>query len=348
MLKHRVALVVGASGIIGNAVVRALVEQHDWTVRALRRSLVPGVQSLDCDITDAGATASALKAAGDTTHVFYAALKMDGDPQIEAELNTNMLRNVLDGLKAAGANIERVVHFQGAKVYGPHLGFALAPFYEDDPRHVASNFYYDQEDLLRARADAGELEWSILRPDAVVGDIAGNPMNIAVTIGAYAALSRDAKVPLRFPGSVHTYRGVLGQLTDAGLLGRASLWAATAAAAKNEAFNLVGEPFRWERIWQKLGAALRMEIAEPQPMSLANYLPKKSSAWERLARDHGLQNIAYDRLVNWRFGDVVFNLQWDMVSDMGKIRRAGFTEFVSTEESLISALDSLRTQRYIP
>jgi nucleoside-diphosphate-sugar epimerase len=348
MLNKKVALVVGASGIIGNAVLETLAQKADWTVRAVRRSLVPGVASFECDITDAQATANALREAADTTHVFYAALRMDSNPQREADINTAMLRNVLDGLKAAGAQVQRVVHFQGAKVYGPHLGPALAPYYEDDPRHVASNFYYEQEDLLRERASAGELEWSILRPDAVIGDIAGNPMNIAVTIGAYAALSRDAGVPLRFPGSVHTYRGVLGQLTDGRWLGRASEWAATAAAANNAAFNLVGEPFRWERIWQKVGAALDMEIAPPQPMSLADYLPEKAAVWERLARDNHLQPIPYEKLVNWRFGDIVFNMQWDMVSDMGKIRRAGFTEAVSTEDSLIAALKSLKAKRYIP
>lgn len=136
------ALVVGASGIIGNAVVRELHGRPEWRVRALPRTFVDGVESIKVDLTDAQATASALEAARDTTHVFYAALKSGTDLLDEERINGGMLRNLLDGLKAVGAPLQRVVHYQGAKVYGVHLGDAQAPFYEDDPRHMTPNFYY--------------------------------------------------------------------------------------------------------------------------------------------------------------------------------------------------------------
>ena len=347
-MSRHVALVVGASGIIGNAVVETLAGAPQWRVRALRATTVPGVDAIDGDLLDAPAMALALRAAADTTHVFYAAYRPEAHSQREADVNTAMLRAVLDGLLAVGAPLERVVHFQGAKVYGPHLGPAVAPFYEDDPRHLAPNFYYDQEDVLRRHAGRGDFDWSILRPDAVIGAIGGNPMNIAMVIGAFAALSKQAGLPLRFPGAMTTYRNVLGQLTDARWLGRASLWAATSANAKNEAFNLVGEPFRWERIWHKVGAALQMEVAAPQPMVLAAAMADKAPQWRQLAAAHDLQPIPYERLVNWRFGDAVFNIPFDMVSDMGKIRRAGFTEAVDTERMLIEALASLSARRLLP
>ena len=348
MTSSKVALVVGASGIIGNAVVETLVQADDWTVRAMRRTFVPGVEALACDLKDTKATAEALRKASDTTHVFYAALSPEATLSKEADVNTHMLANVLDGLKQAGAKIQRVVHFQGAKVYGVHLGPAVAPFYEDDPRHVAANFYYTQEDLLRERAQQGEFEWSILRPDPVVGDIAGNPMNIAMVIGAFIALSKQARVPLRFPGSTRTYRDVLAQLTDARWLARASLWAATDANACNQAFNLVSEPFRWERIWKKVGAAFNIEVAEPQPLSMAQHFPEKSVVWETLTGQHKLQPIPYEQLVNWKFGDFILNTEWDMISDMGKIRRAGFTEAVDAEQCLILAIQSLQKKGYLP
>ncbi len=348
MSTKKTALVVGASGIIGNAVVETLAQDPQWRVRALRRSLVPGVEAISCDLHDAAATAHALRGAADTTHVFYAALQADASLAREAQLNGAMLRNLLDGLKAAGAKLERVVHYQGAKVYGVHLGPVVAPFYEDHPRHLAPNFYYTQEDLLRERAQQGEFEWAILRPDVVVGDIAGNPMNIAMVIGAFAALSRQAGVPLRFPGSVRAYREVLAQLTDAGWLARASVWAALAPAARNQAFNLVGEPFRWERLWHKVGDALGLALAEPQSFSLAAQMPSQAAAWQSLAQQHDLQPVPYEKLVGWKFGDFVFNTEFDMISDMGKIRRAGFTEAVSTEDTLIGAIQRLREKRYLP
>ena len=173
-------------------------------------------------------------------------------------------------------------------------------------------------------------------------------MNIALVIGAFAALSKQAGVPLRFPGSMKAYREVLAQLTDARWLARASVWAALDPAARNEAFNLVGEPFRWERLWHKIGKALDMDVADPQPFSLATQMPSKADDWQKLAEQHQLESVPYEKLVGWKFGDFVFNTEFDMISDMGKIRRAGFTEAVSTEDCLIGAIKRLQEKKYIP
>ncbi|WP_312511510.1 SDR family oxidoreductase [Massilia sp.] len=341
------ALVVGASGIIGNAVVRELKGRPDWQVRALPRTFVDGVETIKVDLLDPQATARALEGARDTTHVFYAALKGGTDLLDEERINGGMLRNLLDGLKAVGAPLQRVVHYQGAKVYGVHLGPAQAPFYEDDPRHMTPNFYYAQEDLLRERGAAGDFEWSILRPDVVVGDIAGNPMNIVMVMGVFAALSKAAGVPLRFPGSSKVYSGVLAQTTDADWMARASVWAALDPAASGEAFNLVNEPFRWERVWKHVAAVFDMEVGTPQPFSLAKQMPLKADAWQRLVQQHGLQSLPYEKLVGWWFGDFVFNTEFDMVSDMGKIRRAGFTEAVQTEATIVTAIERLRAAKHL-
>jgi len=342
------ALVVGASGIIGNALVRELKSRPDWKVRAMPRTFVDGVETIKVDLTDAQATAQALGRARDTTHVFYAALKSGTDLLDEERINGGMLRNLLDGLKQVGAPLQRVVHYQGAKVYGVHLGPVQAPFYEDDPRHMTPNFYYAQEDLLRERGAAGDFEWSILRPDVVVGDIAGNPMNIVMVMGAFAALSQAAGAPLRFPGSEKVYSGVLAQTTDADWMARASVWAALDPKAAGEAFNLVNEPFRWERVWRHVAAAFDMEVGAPQPFSLARQMPLRADAWQQLVQQHGLESLPYDKLVGWWFGDFVFNTEFDMVSDMGKIRRAGFTEAVQTEATIVGAIERLRAARRLP
>jgi len=348
MDNKNVALVVGASGIIGNALVETLASHPDWAVRALRRTGIHGVATIDADLHDAAATAAALRAAHDTTHVFYAALAPQPDLAQEETVNLAMLENLLDGLKGAGAPLQRIVLYQGAKVYGVHLGKVHAPFYEDDPRYLGPNFYYAQEDLLRARAQRDGFDWSILRPDVVVGSAAGNPMNIMVTMAVYAALSRARGLPLRFPGSAVTYRDVLAQVTDASWLARASIWAALAPSARNEAFNLVGEPFRWERIWQHVADAFAMEVAAPQPMSLVRQMPSLAGDWAALATRHALQGPAFDRLVSWGFGDFIFNCEFDVVSDMGKIRRAGFTEPSDNARWIDTALHQLREKKIIP
>lgn len=344
-----IALVVGSSGIVGHAVVEALAaDPVGWRVRALRRTTVPGVMTIEADLHDGAATAEALRAAGDTTHVFYAALAPRDDLAEEEQINVAMLRHVLDGLRAARAPLERVVLFQGAKVYGVHLGSARAPFYEEDPRHLGPNFYYGQEDLLRQRAERDGFTWAILRPDVVVGGTAGNPMNIAMVMGVFGALSRARGLPLRFPGSWVTYREVLAQTTDAGWLARASLWAAVAMTASNQAFNLVGEPFRWERIWHRVAAELEMDLAPPQPLSLARHMPAHAAAWAELATRHRLQSLPFERIVSWKFGDFIFNADFDVVSDMGRIRRAGFVEPADTEGSFAARLRQLRESKFLP
>lgn len=52
----------------------------------------------------------------------YAALKPNGDLGVEASDNEAILSNLLDAPEAAGAPLERVVHYQGFKYYGVRLG----------------------------------------------------------------------------------------------------------------------------------------------------------------------------------------------------------------------------------
>lgn len=117
----KVALVVGANGIIGHTVVEEL-NREGWRVRALDRRTVVGTETLLVDLTDADAVAVAVNAARDTTHVFYAAFSPDLDLAVEASRNANMLANVLDGLEQANSSQQRVVIYQGFKIYGSHLG----------------------------------------------------------------------------------------------------------------------------------------------------------------------------------------------------------------------------------
>src|SRR3954470_21191691 len=96
------ALVAGAAGIIGHALLHEL-NRNGWRVRGLSRRRLPDHPSIQADLTDAGATAAALRSAADTTHLFYAALAPDADLATEAARNAAMLGNLLDGLEAAGA-----------------------------------------------------------------------------------------------------------------------------------------------------------------------------------------------------------------------------------------------------
>ncbi|MDT8872008.1 NAD-dependent epimerase/dehydratase family protein [Komagataeibacter rhaeticus] len=122
------ALVAGANGIIGKALLEELARAPGWEARGLSRSH----GDIRADLTDAAQTRGALEAAADCTHLFYAAYGPGGGLAGEDTRNAAMLRNLLDGLQHAGAPLRRVVLYQGAKVYGVHLGPVSTPFYEDE------------------------------------------------------------------------------------------------------------------------------------------------------------------------------------------------------------------------
>ncbi len=348
-MSDRMALVAGANGIIGRGLLDVLRDQPDWKVAALGRRQVEGVPTIVTDLRDRGNVLEALrKVASSVTHVFYAAYLPAPDLAAEVAVNGPMLVNLLDGLEAAGAPVERVVLYQGAKVYGVHLGPVRAPFHEDGPRHLPPNFYYTQEDELRRRAEAGGPAFSVLRPDVVVGDAVGNPMNIATVIGAFAAISRATGTPMRFPGPVDVYERHWAQVTDSRMLGRASLWAATADAARGEAFNYVHEPFRWQDVWTLVADGLGIPVGPPMPMNLATHMGFQSEIWNGLVAKHGLQPIPYQDLVGWGFGDFVFNTRFDVVSDMGKIRRSGFTETTDSAGAILKAIGRLQAIKALP
>jgi nucleoside-diphosphate-sugar epimerase len=342
------ALVAGAAGIIGDAVMCEL-DGNGWTVRGLSRRPLTNHISIQADLTDAEATTAALRGAKDITHVFYAALAPDPDLATEATRNAAMLGNLLDGLEAAGAPLQRVIIYQGFKIYGIHLGAKVpTPARESDPPHMPPNLYMAQEAALRERAARSQWDYVALRPDVVIGDIWGNPMNIALVVGAFAEISRALNVPLRFPGTDKAY-GQLVQFTDSGLLARASRWAATSERAGGEAFNVTnGDSFRWERLWDDVARHLGLQTAPPVPLTLARHMADKGPLWQALTATHGLLGAELGKLVGWGFGDFIFHTETDVISDVNKIYEHGFTERMNSTTSLLNAIDSLKQQRVLP
>ena len=100
-----VALVAGANGIIGKALLEEIARTPAWRGAALSRRHGDFV----VDLEDAEASRAGLAGARDVTHVFYAAYAPGGGPGEEDRRNSAMLRNLLDGLEAGSAAVERVV-----------------------------------------------------------------------------------------------------------------------------------------------------------------------------------------------------------------------------------------------
>jgi nucleoside-diphosphate-sugar epimerase len=260
-----------------------------------------------------------------------------------------MLGNILDGLAAVEAPLQRIVSYEGFKIYGIHLGARVrTPAREPDPPHMPPNIYLSQREQLKARASKGKWDNVALIPDVVVGDIFGNPMNIALVVGVFAELSRELGIPMRFPGTDKAYKQLV-QFTDAGLLARASTWAATDEKAAGHAFNVTnGDVFRWERMWEDVARHLSLYLAPPVPLKLAQHMSDKGPVWMRIAERHGLVQPDLAKLVGWPFGDFIFHTESDVISNVNKIYEFGFTERMDSTKSLIAAIDSLKRQKVLP
>lgn len=350
-MQRNTALVVGAQGVIGRNLVDELVGRGDWDVIGLSRRPAdtgPRLRHVAVDLLDPDDAARKLAPLREVTHVFYAAFQ---DRPSWAELvgpNVAMLRNVLDGIEPVAPGLRHVSLMQGYKVYGAHLGPFTTPAREDDPGHMPPEFNVDQQVLLEARAADAPWSWSAIRPSVVAGFALGNPMNLAMVIAVYAAVSKELGLPLRFPGSAGAY-DTLMEMTDAGLLARATVWAATDPGAQDEAFNIAnGDLFRWNALWPRIACAFDMAVASPVPLELATVMADKEPVWDAMVARHGLAPHAYGEVSSWAFGDAVFSWDYDFFADGSKARRHGFHEHVRTDEMFLGIFADLRARRVIP
>jgi nucleoside-diphosphate-sugar epimerase len=342
-------LVAGAGGVIGRHVAEEYAARG-WAVRGASRRPVPdaGWEHLSVDLLDADAAVAGLAAAADTTHLVFAAYLERPTAQELSEVNVALLVNTLDALAAAGAPLRHVTLYQGGKAYGAHLGYFNSPAKERDPRLVQPNFYYDQEDVLRQRAAEQGFEVTVLRPEGVIGYAVGNPMNLLMVVAVYATICRELGQPLRFPGTLAAY-DALYQVTDAGLLARATVWAGSEPRAAGEVFNITnGDQFRWRQLWPAFARHLEMAYAEPQPVPLAEAMPAYAELWERLVDRHGLRPTPFEDLVAWQFGDFLFRSEFDNVTSTVKARHAGFTDCLDSEDRFLELFDVLAARKVIP
>jgi hypothetical protein len=101
-------------------------------------------------------------------------------------------------------------------------------------------------------------------------------------------------------------------------------------------------------MWEDAAQHLGLEIAPPVPLTLSRHMADKGQAWRAIAERHGLVEPDLRKLVGWAFGDFVFHTETDVISDVNKIHRVGFTERMDSSISLIGALDSLKRKRVLP
>ena len=345
------ALVAGALGVTGRAAVNYLTSLGDWEVIGLSRrspEFQTSAKYIAVDLLDRPALEERLCGISDITHIFFAALYWGTNFFDEVAPNLAMLTNTVEMVERSSPTLRKVLLVEGAKFYGPHLGPYKTPAKETDLRHMPPNFYYDQEDYLVERSAGKTWSWTAFRPSSICGFAVGNPMNMATVIAVYASLCRELRLPLRFPGATESYHAIM-EMTDAEVLAKAMVWAATNDQCNGEAFNITNGDFdRWENLWPRIAKFFKLEYAPPQRLPLSVFMSDKESVWNNLVKKHNLLNYTFRDAGAWPFADAVFNLGYDVMSDTTKSRRFGFHEWVETEEMLMRLFSQFQKMRFIP
>ena len=346
----KTVLIAGAHGLIGRALIEQLEADPATDIIGLGRrgGAIGRARIIAVDLLDRAACMATLGRLSGVTHIIFAAWTPRDSRAAEVAPNLDMLRNLMDAVSPAALGLAHVTLLQGGKAYGSHLGGFMTPALESDPRHMPPNFYYDQEDYLSGLQAEANWAWTVFRPTVVYGLAIGNPMNVTTVIGAYAAISQELGLPLRFPGSERAYT-VLNQAVDAGLIGRAIRWAGEEPRARNQIYNITnGDLFRWSRMWPHIARHFGIATAEPQRFPLAEFMADKEPLWTRLVARHGLQTTPYRDVVAWPFGEFVLQREFDHVLDTTKLRDHGFDGYESTYRMFDRQIDQMREQRVIP
>ncbi|RVU18699.1 SDR family oxidoreductase [Methylobacterium oryzihabitans] len=349
------ALIVGASGIVGSAAAD-LLTREGWSVAGLARRPEPheGVTPVAADLQDPASLDRALAGLNPTHVVLSTWMRRPTEAEM-IRVNGAMVRNLLDALRPAGS-VRHVALVTGLKHYlGPFEAYGKGampptPFREEQGRLDVENFYYAQEDEVFSAAARDGFTWSVHRPHTIIGKAVGNAMNMGTTLAVYATLCRETGRPFRFPGSPQQWSG-LTDMTDARLLARHLLWASTTPAAANHDFNVVdGDVFRWSWMWERIAGWFGLEAApfDGTVQPLERQMAGDGPAWAEIAARHGLAEPDLGRLASPWHTDADLGRPFEVVTDMSRSRRLGFTAYQPTDDAFFDLFARLRQDRLIP
>ena len=353
--ERRRALVVGATGIIGQTLSAQLAAQG-WDVYGLSRSGVAGdgITPVKADLGNPDSLAAALKGSRPELVAITAWTRMDTEAENIA-VNGGAVRNVLAALEPE-KSVRHVALMTGLKHYlGPFEAYAVGvmadtPFREEEPRLSSPNFYYAQEDELFDSAARNGFTWSVHRSHTVFGFATGNAMNMVLTLSAYATICKERGLPFVFPGSETQWNSVT-DVTDADLLAEQIIWAGTSEAGANQAFNIAnGDVFRWRWLWPQIAAyfGVEWEGFEGEPRTLDAAMIDSAAVWAEIAAKHDLVEPDISRVASWWHSDGDLGRKIEVLTDMNKSRTAGFLNSRDTRDSFFHYVEQYRSARILP
>lgn len=357
---HQKVAVVGASGVVGRALVEYCL-QAGISVVGLSRRPPADLDDAPFQPLDLSSPAECKRVAkstlSDVTHLVYAALfekpgLISGwQEQDQMQTNLTMLSNILEPLQAS-SQLRHVTLLQGTKAYGAHVKPMKIPGLESDPRHPHKNFYWLQEDYLRDLCSATNRHFTIWRPQVIFGHALHAPMNMLAAIGVYAALQKSEGLPLTYPGGP----SAVAEAIDADLLAKAISYSFDNDAFSNQTFNITnGDVFRWQDTWPALAIIFGMETGEPARKLLSESLYDREDDWSRLTSQHRLKPYTIRELVgdSFYYADAMFNAYGNAAPPPAilstiKLRQTGFSECIDTTTMLARWFQKLAHLKILP
>jgi nucleoside-diphosphate-sugar epimerase len=351
------ALVVGATGITGSNLAEKLIEKG-WITYGLSRNpqhTIDSLQPIAADLVNEQDLA--VKLADVTpTHVFFTTWMRNDTEAENIRVNSGMVRNLLNTLSPK-RSVQHVALVTGLKHYlGPFDAYAKAgtlpqtPVREEHPRLNLENFYYAQEDEVYAASERDGFTWTVHRPHTVIGKAVGNLMNMGTTLAVYASICKQTGRAFHFPGSAEQWNGI-SDVTDAKMLAEHMIWAATTKAAANEAFNVAnGDVFRWKWLWQQIAGWFGLDPAgfDGTISSLESQMAGDTETWTDIAGKYDLKEKHINRLASAWHTDLDLGRPLEVMTDMSKSRKLGFTGYQDTRDSFFTLFENLRRDHLIP
>ncbi|MDB6062525.1 MAG: hypothetical protein JWM78_2628 [Verrucomicrobiaceae bacterium] len=363
-MNNKKVLVVGASGLVGDAAIQQLAKSDANRVIGLSRrrpaQLPAHVAHIALDLLDAEACRINATQLSDVTHVIYAAVNETPgdlvaswtDPK-HAERNGIMFRNLLDIALVDNKNLEHIVLVHGTKAYATHLpqNRPQVPLRESLPRPPHDDFYFRQEDYLWQRQRDANWSWTVFRAPAIVGGGLGSNLNGLLAIAVFASLQKEAGLPLAFPGSADNL-GVM-EMVDVELLARAIAWSTDAQSARNQTFNMAnGDVYVWPDIWAAIADEIGIPLGAPQPISVVAAIAAQADMWKQLVARHQLNAPA-----DWKefLGESAAladfqlnNCGRSVLTSTIKIRQAGFHDCIDSAVSVVGWIRRWRDEKLLP
>ena len=111
-----------------------------------------------------------------------------------------------------------------------------------------------------------------------------------------------------------------------------------------------GDVFRWKWLWYRIADYFGIEAEgfNGSVKPLEKELEGRQEIWKEIARRYELKENDLSKLASAWHTDLDLGRPIEVMTDVSKSRKAGFTVFESTEDSFFDLFEKLKEERIIP